>query len=44
MEAYPITKEINKLGYNTRNAEVLKEYSYPELLGLDLNGDIDKIL
>ena len=35
MEAHPITKEINKLGYNTRNAEVLNEYSYPELTGLN---------
>jgi len=31
MDAYPTIKEINKLGYNTRNVGVLKEYTYPEL-------------
>ena len=36
MDAYPITREITKLGYNTRNADVLSEYSYPELPGFNL--------
>jgi putative SOS response-associated peptidase YedK len=31
METYTITKTINKLGYNTQNAEVLDEYLYPGL-------------
>ena len=31
MEAYTVTNIISKLGYNARKAEVLNEYSYPEL-------------
>jgi putative SOS response-associated peptidase YedK len=31
MEAYPVSKIINKLGFNTTDPEVLKRYDYPEL-------------
>lgn len=31
MEAYPVSKIINNLGFNTTNPEVLKEQKYPDL-------------
>jgi putative SOS response-associated peptidase YedK len=31
MEAYPVSKIVNRLGFNTTDAEVLKEQQYPEL-------------
>jgi putative SOS response-associated peptidase YedK len=31
MEAYPVSKIINKLGFNTTNPEVLREQEYPGL-------------
>jgi putative SOS response-associated peptidase YedK len=31
MEAYPVSRSINKLGYNTTNPEVLREQEYPGL-------------
>ncbi|MFC1947313.1 SOS response-associated peptidase [Chloroflexota bacterium] len=34
MTAYPVSKMINKLGVNTTDDTVLKEYEYPELPGL----------
>ena len=35
MEAYPITKEIYKLGYNTRNNKVLDMYHFSDLPELE---------
>jgi putative SOS response-associated peptidase YedK len=31
MEAYPVSKLVNKLGFNTTNPEVLKSQDYPDL-------------
>ena len=31
MTAYPVAKKVNKLGVNTTDKSVLKEYKYPEL-------------
>jgi hypothetical protein len=31
MEAYPVSKLVNKLGFNTSNPEVIKQEEYPEL-------------
>jgi len=38
MEAYTVTNVISKLGYNTRNTEVLNEHTYTGLPDIDLNG------
>jgi putative SOS response-associated peptidase YedK len=35
MEAYPVSRMVNKLGFNTTNPEVIKREEYPELEGLE---------
>ena len=34
MEAYPVSKVINKLGFNTANPDVLKRQDYRDLASL----------
>jgi hypothetical protein len=31
MEAYPVPRLVNKLGYNTENPEVMARQEYPDL-------------